>query len=133
VPTRLSSYNQVDYQKWVGKLMYTMIGTRPDLAFTVATLAKFTSAPTAQHFAACKRVMRYLQGTASYGLLYSNKSYCVGYTDSDYGGDKYNRKSTFSTLAERQLAGKSRQQSIVALSTMEAEYIAATEASKELI
>jgi len=74
--------------------MYAMIETRPDLAFTVATLAKFTSAPTAQYFAACKRVMRCLQGTASYGLLYSNESYCVGYTDSDYGRDKYKRRST---------------------------------------
>jgi len=48
--------------------MYAMIGARPDLAFTGATLAKFTSAPTAQHFAACKRVMRYL----GHGLIWSS-------------------------------------------------------------
>lgn len=80
------------FQALIGKLMYAMVGTRPDLAFAIAILAKFTAAPTTQHMGACKRVLRYLKGTSSYGLLYSNKSLCIGYTDSDYGGDKSNRK-----------------------------------------
>ena len=55
------------YQRMVGKLMYAMTGTRPDLAFAVATLAKYSSAPSAAHMAACKKVMRYLRGTSSHG------------------------------------------------------------------
>ena len=120
----------------VGKLMYAMTGTRPDLAFAVATLAKYSTAPSAAHMATCKKVMRYLRGTSSYGIMYGNRTSCIGYTDSDYAGDKNNRHSTSGyvfTLCGGAMSWKSRQQTSVALSTTEAEYVAATEACKELI
>ena len=77
--------------------MYAMTGTRLDLAFAVTTLLKYLSGPSAAHLAACKKVMRYLRGTSTYGILYGragNRSSCIGYTDSDYAGDKESRKST---------------------------------------
>lgn len=61
---------------------------------------------------------------------------CIGFTDSDYAGDKNNRRSTSGyvfTLCGGAISWKSRQQTSVALSTTEAEYVAATEACKELI
>ena len=115
----------------------SMIGTRPDLSFAVATLAKFSSAPTAAHLAACKRVMRYLRGTSSYGIKYGgNASFCIGVTDSDYAGDRNNRRSTSGyvfMLCGGAISWKARQQTSVALSSTEAEYVAATEACKEMI
>ena len=55
---------QQEYQKLVGCLMYLMMGTRPDLAYTVSTLSKFNSKPTANHLLAAKRVLCYIQATA---------------------------------------------------------------------
>jgi hypothetical protein len=141
LPTAADTGAEVDqrlYQRMVGKLMYAMIGTRPDLAFTVSTLAKFTSAPTTAHLAACKRAMRYLRRTSSYGIRYggNNGVSCIGYTDSDYAGDRENRKSTSGYVfmaCGGAISWTSRQQTSVALSTTEAEYVAATEACKELI
>ena len=124
----------------IGKLMYAMTGARPNLAFTVSTLANYTSAPTAAHLAACKRAMWYLRGTSSFGIRYGgnggNRASCIGFTDSDYAGDKTNRKSTSGyvfTLCEVAISWKARQQSSIALPTTETEYVAATETCKELI
>ena len=126
------------YQRMVGKLMYAMIGTRLDIVFAVATLADFSTAPSAAHLAACKRVTRYLRGTSSHGILYggSNQSSCIGYTDSDYAGDKNNRKPNLGyvfTLCGSAISWKSQQQKSVFLSSTEAEYVAATEACGELL
>ena len=67
------------YQSQVGKLMYAMLGTRPDLAFTISTLARFNASPTATHATAAKRTLRYLRSTGSSPL--------TGYCDSDWAGD----------------------------------------------
>ena len=84
-------------------------------------------------------LLKYLRGTYNVGLIYRHKSNSVrlkGFTDSDYAGDRDNRKSTSSyvfTLCESCISWKSQLQHIVALSTTESEYIAATEAIKEAL
>ena len=107
----------------VGKLIYIMIGTRPDLVFSISTLAKYSSGPTPAHLAACKRVIRYLHGTSSHGIQYSgDRSACIGFTDSDYAEDRNNRKSTSGyvfTAYEGAISCKSCQQTSVALSSTE--------------
>ena len=67
-----------------------------ELTYAVNNVAKFSSHPTIQHWTGVKRIMRYLKGTTNLGLLYSKKelSKCVGYSDSDWGGDFDDRKST---------------------------------------
>lgn len=86
--------NKKTYHVLIGKLVYAMVGSGPDLAFAIAVLAKFTAAPTNQHMGVCKRVLRYLRGTSSYGLLYSiTHSVLAIQTDSNCGGDKNNRNS----------------------------------------
>jgi hypothetical protein len=60
----------VQYQSAVGKLMYGMLGTRPDLAYAVSTLSKFNHGPIMDHHSALKRVFRYLKQTATLGILY---------------------------------------------------------------
>lgn len=59
---------QVPYRELIGSLLYAACATRPDILFTVNTLAKFNNAPQAIHWTAAKRVLRYLQGTANLGI-----------------------------------------------------------------
>ena len=57
-----------EYQAMVGSVMYTMLCTRPDLAYAIQQLSQFNSNPTNAHLQAAKRVFRYTQGTQAAGL-----------------------------------------------------------------
>ena len=125
------------YQSQVGKLMYAMLGTRPDLAFTISTLARFNASPSNSHASAVKRTLRYLRSTRFHGLRYQGStSQIIGYCDSDWAGDLDTRRSTSGytfILANAAISWKSRRQPTVALSSTEAEYMAITDAAKEAI
>jgi hypothetical protein len=77
------------YPSLVRSLMYLMTATRPDLAYTVSTLIKFSSAPTSENFSTAKRVLQYLKQTRNLGLTYRHGSNTelIGYSDSDHAGD----------------------------------------------
>ena len=131
-----------EYQSKVGNVMYAMLGTCPDLAFTVSTLSKYNLCPITAHHSVMGRVLRYLQATKNTGMLYKGESKIsampkpVCYTDSDWAGDRDKRRSTGGfvvMLCGGAVSWKTQKQDIVALSTTEAEYIALTEASKEVI
>ncbi|KAG9454467.1 hypothetical protein H6P81_007371 [Aristolochia fimbriata] len=79
----------------VGSLRYLTF-TRPDIMFAVGLVSRFMEQPRRDHFAAAKRILRYIKGTLGYKLFYSasEASRLIGYTDSDYGGDIDTRKST---------------------------------------
>ena len=78
------------YQSIVGKLMYAMIATRPDLAFAVSTLGRFNAAPNTSHLKAAKKTLRYLRRTSNLDLVYSPTSSngksneLIGFSDSDW-------------------------------------------------
>lgn len=117
------------FKQMVGSLMY-LTATRPDLMFVVSLICRFMANPTQLHFAAAKRVLRYLKGTMDYGVFYKKggASEMVAYTDSDYAGDKEDSKSTSGyvfMMCEGAVAWSSRKQPIVTLSTTEAEFVAA--------
>jgi len=127
---------QKEYQAVIRSLMYLMMGTHPDLAYTVSTLSKFSSNPSSDHFSTAKRVLRYLQTTATLSLTFimNQGSRLEGYSDSDWAGDKDDSKSTSGylfTLSGAAICWKSRKQKLIALSSTEAEYIALTETAKE--
>ena len=83
------------YQSAVGKLLYLSTRTRPDISFAVSSVARYTAKPTTDHWKAVKHIFRYLVGTVDFGLFYSkSSSVCLGYSDSDWGGDLDDRKST---------------------------------------
>jgi len=128
---------RVPYASAVGSLMYAMVCTRPDIAYAVGVVSRFLSNPGREHWNAVKWIMRYLRGTSSLRLCFGNeKPLLVGYTDADMAGDVDTRKSTSGfliTFAGGAVAWQSRLQKCVALSTTEAEFIAATEACKELL
>ena len=132
-----------EYQSMVGNIMYAMLGTRPDFAYAVSALSKFNQALITAHHSAMHRTLRYLQATKNTGILYKGEPNSITtmpepvcYTDSDWGGDRDKRRSTSGfvlTLCGGAVSWKTRKQDIVALSMMEAEYIALMEASKEVI
>lgn len=117
------------YKQLVGSLMY-LTATRPDIMYAVSLISRYMSKPTELHLLAAKRVLRYLQGTTNFGILYKkggNKE-LIGFTDSDYAGSVEDRKSTSGyvfILSDAAVAWSSRKQPIVTLSTTEAEFVAA--------
>ena len=116
--------------------MYLSVCMKPDIAFAVGNLARYSAKPTKMHWKALKRVLHYLKGTVNYGLKYSNigQLECVGYSDADWAGDVNDRKSTSGylfMLNGAPVSWKSKKQNCVALSTAEAEYIALSSASQE--
>jgi hypothetical protein len=120
--------------------MYAAITVRPDIAFIAGQLARFCENPGPTHWKAAKRVLKYLAGTRNHGLCFDGRhidnNLLIGYSDADYAGDCDTRRSTSGfvfVLNGAAVTWSSRRQPIVALSTMESEYIAACDSSREVI
>jgi len=83
----------------IGSMMYLMVCVRPNLAHVVSTLSRFVIKPSPNHWEALKWLLKYLRGTYNVGLVYKHYTDSVklkGFTDSDYAGDRDNRKFTSS-------------------------------------
>jgi hypothetical protein len=125
------------YRKAVGSLNHLATYTRPDLSYVISCLSRHLENPGTQHEAAAKRVLRYLKGTLDLGLTFKHRldePIVFGYSDSDWAGDTETRKSTSGYaffVAGGLVSWKSKRQSIVTLSSTEAEYVALTEALQE--
>ena len=125
---------KIPYASAVGSLMYAQVCTRPDIAYIVGMLGRYLSNPGMDHWKAAKRVMRYLQRTKDYMLTYrrSDQLEIIGYSDSDFAGCQDSRRSTSGyiyLLAGGAISWKSAKQTLIASSTMTAEFIACYEAS----
>ena len=125
---------RIPYASVVGSLNYVQTCTRPDINFAVGMLGRYQSNPGMDHWKAAKKVLRYLQGTKENMLTYrrSDQLEVIGYSDSDYAGCVDSRKSTFGylfLLAGGAISWKSGKQSVIATSTMEAEFVACFEAT----
>lgn len=130
--TRHSGEQRVDpeiYRSLIGSLRYLSC-TRPDILFSVGLLSRYMENPTTAHFTVCKKVLRYIKNTVDYGMWYTASSALrfQAYSDSDWGGDVDDRKSTtgyVGCIGDTAFTWTSRKQPIVALSSTESEYIAA--------
>ncbi|KAH9660266.1 hypothetical protein KPL70_024153 [Citrus sinensis] len=130
----------IPYANAVGCLMYAMVLTRPDIAHAVSVVSRYMAQPGKEHWKAVKWILRYLHGTVKCGLTFGQAKEeddgLRGYVDSDYAGDLDRRRSLTGyifMLNGCTINWKATLQSVVALSTTEAEYIAATEAVKEAL
>jgi hypothetical protein len=121
-----SVYQKV-YWSMIGSLLY-LCASRPDIMLSVCMYARFQADPKEVHLRAVKRIMRY--------LVYTPKFDLIGYSDADWGGCKIDRKSTSGTcqfLGRSLVSWASKKQNSVALSTAEAEYIAAGHCCAQLL
>ena len=144
------------YRELIGTLLWVANGTRPDIAYAVGTLAKFTNTPGEIHWKALLRVLGYLAQTINYCIRYrrdpskDNGVEAIGfargilpqlsdfkcYVDANYAGDIDTRRSTTGYLfkiSDGPVSWQSRMQTSEALSSMESEYMAASAAAQEAI
>lgn len=118
------------FKQFVGSLM-CFTATRPDIMFSVSLISRYMARPTEFHLQAAKRILRYLNGTSNYGILYKKgerDEELLGFTDSDYAGDVEDRKSTSGyvfLLSSGVVSWSYKKQPIATLSTTEAEFVVA--------
>ena len=126
------------YREVVGSLMYLMVSTRPDLAYSVSYLSRYMNAYDTSHVAAAQYILRYIHSSASLGITYHrDKSLAVvGYSDADWASDINSRRSTTGYIffmSGGPVSWKSKLQPTVALSTSEAEYMALSFSAQEAL
>jgi len=126
--------NPTAYRSLIGSLRY-IVNSRPDLAYAVGVVSRYMEALGREHWDAVKRILRYLKGIVGYGCKYrkggEEQAFLLGYSDSDYAGDVEDRKSTTGVvyfLGRSLVTWSSQKQKIVALSSCEAENVAAAAA-----
>jgi hypothetical protein len=131
--------DQTFYRSLVGSLRY-LVNIRPDIAFTVGYVSRFMQEPHSDHLAMVKHILRYVAGTCDWGLFYprgrGEEPELRGYSDSDLAGDIDGRKSTTGLiffLGDSAVCWQSAKQRIVAMSSCEVEYIAATTGSWQAV
>jgi hypothetical protein len=128
------------FQRAVGALMYPMLGTRPDLAYAVGALGHHTANPGPEHQHALNCMFKYLQATSGQKLTFQcgsqDGNILHGFADADWASNVSDRKLTSGyvfKLAGGAVSWSSKKQTSVALSSTEAEYIAAAHAAKEAV
>lgn len=131
----------IPYRSLVGSLMYVASGSRPDIAFAVSKLSRFLTCYRETHWQAAIRVVRYLKGTRTMSLEIGGLSpipSLIGYCDSDYANDPGpdGRRSVAGhcfSMGSGMLSWSSKKQKTIADLTCAAEYMAASEAGRELV
>ncbi|GJY43905.1 zinc finger, CCHC-type containing protein [Tanacetum coccineum] len=127
--------DQLEYSRAIGCLMYAMTSTRPDIAYAVGRLSRFTSNPSRQHWQAITRVFKYLKGTMNYGLSYMGyPSVLEGYSDASWINHVEDSSSTSGwvfLLGGGAISWASKKQTCITGSTMEYEFVALAAAGKE--
>jgi hypothetical protein len=138
-PNDLAFMKDKPYISAVGSLLYLATCTRPDISYAVGVLSCFTSNPGPAHWKAVKHLFRYLKGTADLRLVYapdgSGKIF-TSYSDADHGGNPDNGRSTSGYILKigtGAISWSLKLQTIVALSTTEAEYVAACFGGREIM
>lgn len=129
---------EVPYLSAIGALMYLASHTRPDIAFAVNLLARYSSCPTRRHWNGVKHILRYLKGTMDMGLFFSNKSKSdlIGYADAGYKSDPHQGRSQTGYLFTHggtAISWRSTKQTEGSTSSNHAELIALHEASRECV
>ena len=126
------------YQAAIGSLNYAAVATRPDISTAVGKLSQFMRNPGSDHWSGIKRILRYIKGTINHGLTFTASDDFIlhGFSDSDWAGCTESRKSTSGYaffVGKCIVSWASKKQSIVALSSTEAEYVALCSAAQETV
>lgn len=129
----------IPYREAVGCLMHLAVVSRPEIMFAVSLVSRFLTCYNNTHWNAVKKIFKYLKDTKNYGLYYTATSSSqpldvIGYSDADYANDLDTRRSFTGYVFIKNSAAvtwSSQRQQTVALSTTEAEFMAACAATKE--
>ena len=130
--------NDKPYRSILGSVMWGQLATRPDLSFSISLLARFQANPGLEHWNALMHVIGYVKNTLDYGLTYSRDAELSphAFVDADYGGCKDTRRSTSGyvfLMAGGPVTWSSKRQATVALSTVEAEYVAMSRCAQQMV
>nr|GEU30098.1 zinc finger, CCHC-type [Tanacetum cinerariifolium] len=127
--------DQLEYSRAIGCLMYAMTSTRPDIAYAIGRLSRFTSNPSRQHWHVITRVFKYLKGTMNYGLSYVGyPSVSEAYSDASWINHVEYSCSTSGwvfLLRGDAISWASKKQTCITSSTIESEFVALAAAGKE--
>lgn len=134
---QLNNDEAENYRALIGDLRYLADSTRMDIAFATARLARHTAKPTTAHWKLTNHILRYLKHTRTHGILYTAqtqeplKTYC----DADFANaaDRKSITGAIHTAFGSPVQWASKKQATVALSTCEAEYVAASQALQETL
>ncbi|KIM51512.1 hypothetical protein SCLCIDRAFT_33370 [Scleroderma citrinum Foug A] len=115
---------------------WSALATQPDISFPSSTLSQFMQNPGRAHWEAGKRVVRYLKGTCDYVLILTDPDEgIIAYVDADWGSQHHRHSISghIVSLTGMPIAWGSKKQSIVALLSTEAKYVAMTNALKDIL
>ncbi|XP_033229502.1 secreted RxLR effector protein 161-like [Belonocnema kinseyi] len=130
---------KIPHREAIGSLLFAARISRPDIEFAVNCASQFLNCYNQTHWLAVKKIMLYLNGTLNYGIIYGNSGSTLdikGYTDADFAGCKDTRRSRSCfvfLLNGGPISWTSRRQNVVAVSTVESEYIALFHGVKEAV
>ena len=132
--------NVKEYQAAIGLLICASIGTRLDISYAVGILSQFMSKTGEKHWQSIKGILRYIKGILSHCLEFvstkGNKVDLSAYADADWAGDRATRKSTSDyafIIGNLCITWRSKHQSIIALSSIEAEYVPHSHATQKAV
>ncbi|CAK1600987.1 unnamed protein product [Parnassius mnemosyne] len=132
-----ASDKNIPYREAVGSLMHLAVESRPDIMYGVSLVSRYLNCYDQTHWNVVKKILRYLKRTKDYGLCYlPSKSNLEAYSDADYAKDTSTRRSLTGYVFmknEAAVTWATQRQHSVALSTTEAEFMAACSATKEAI
>jgi Reverse transcriptase (RNA-dependent DNA polymerase) len=131
---------EVSYQSIVGSLMWLALATRPDLAYTVGVIGRYSANPKLCHWTMAKRALRYLKATKDLALIFDGSDVNMdmefhGYSDANWNGDHDTSRSTsgYVFISNHGAIGwSSKLQSMVSLSSTESEYIGLSNAGQHI-
>jgi hypothetical protein len=140
--------NKHDFQSLIGSLMFLANSTRPDICYAVNQAARHMQNPSIANWKDALRILQYLKGSVSKGLVFNPPNRfdehtrstkenlpIVAFSDADWGGKDGASSTTgiYIELAGCPIIWKSSKQKCISLSTLEAEYVAASLASREIM
>ncbi|GKE80420.1 zinc finger, CCHC-type containing protein, partial [Tanacetum coccineum] len=135
MPNNGQAVSQLEYSRVIGCLMYAMTCTRPDIAFAMGKLSRYTSNPSTQHWQAIQRVLKYLKKIMDYRLTYSGYPLVLeGYIDVSWISNTEDNSSTSGwvfLLGGGAISWASKKQTYITSSTIESEFVALTATCKE--
>ncbi|KAJ9547185.1 hypothetical protein OSB04_019728 [Centaurea solstitialis] len=129
----------VPYASAIESIIYAMLCTRPDVAYSVSVTSRYQRNPGGPHWVAVKNILKYLRRTKDMFLVFGGSEdeiSVTGYSDASFQTDRDDFRSQLGyvfTLNGGAISWKSSKQDTIADSTTEAEYIAASDAAKEAV